>query len=423
MEIFQNLGTEIETQWREQNYDEAVFADIATAALSGADLLNKVSVWEIAAWTLNQTRLPEQRDLSAKFGDPPITLFNAPRFHIDIYFWLEGTTAIHQHGFCGAFQVFLGSSLHSTFEFETRERVNFHTAVGETKLESCELLKLGDVRPIRGGKVYIHSLFHLDYPSATIVVRTYRSPIELPQFDYRKPSLAIDPFFEEPTTVKKQQTISMLLRVNAPETDEMIDNLLAESDFQTSFHLLSAIKANLGGRMDDFFQLDAGKNRFNRFLETVGRKHPNQADVFPRVFAEAERQQEIVNRRTFVTDPDLRYFLALLLNVEGRERILALVEERAPAQNPLDTILDWTLALSETKVLGSKLPNALGIADFNDDYLFVLEGLLKNESIETMQAKVNADYPAHYAIEFVPKIPQYAAALQSSPLFHALFAA
>src|SRR5947209_9986100 len=105
MEIFATLGAELESQWRKQNYDEAVFASIAADGLRRADLPARVSAWDVVAWSLQQTELPRQRDLQAKFGDPPITLYSGPRFHIDLYFWFEGTTAIHQHAFCGAFQV------------------------------------------------------------------------------------------------------------------------------------------------------------------------------------------------------------------------------------------------------------------------------------------------------------------------------
>ena len=45
--------------------------------------------------------LPEQMDVEAAFGNPPVTLFAGLRFHIDVYFWLDGTTEIHQHAFAG----------------------------------------------------------------------------------------------------------------------------------------------------------------------------------------------------------------------------------------------------------------------------------------------------------------------------------
>ena len=108
MELFQKLGEEIEALWRAKNYNEEDLPEIAAEALKQARLPEKVSAWDVLAWTMEQTVLPEQKDARASFGDPPITLYAAPRFHIDVYFWFEGTTAIHQHSFCGAFQVLHG---------------------------------------------------------------------------------------------------------------------------------------------------------------------------------------------------------------------------------------------------------------------------------------------------------------------------
>jgi hypothetical protein len=422
MEIFQKLGAEVEKAWRDQNYDEADFPALAEKALLDADLPAKVSAWEIAAWALGESNLPVQRDLPGAFGDPPITLFNAARFYIDIYFWLEGTTSIHQHSFCGAFQVLLGSSIHCHYDFDIKERVNFHTAVGSTRLQSVRLLNVGDTQQIRGGSCYIHSLFHLDHPSATIVIRTLKANIEPPQFDYRKPHLALDPFYEESTLIKKQQTLSMLLRTNYAEVDSLVENLLEQSDFQTAFSLLSQLKHGLqSNRLAQVFQAEETKSRFERFFEIVRRRHGALAEILPAIFAEQERQQEIISRRQYVSDPELRFFLALLLNVEGKERIFSLIEERFPENNPVEKILDLTFELANTRILGSTLPNALGIADFGDDYLFVLEGLLKNKSVEQIEKEAREEFPADYAAEFVGKIPTHADTLRASPIFKSLF--
>lgn len=169
MQQFQTLGAEIEKIWRDDNYAENVFPQIAANALNEANLPEKISAWEVIEWTLNQTQLPEQKDLRGNFGDPPITIYNSPRFHIDVYFWLEGTTAIHQHGFCGAFQVLQGSSIHSWYEFDVQDKINTFTEIGEIKLNLCELLEVGDVQKISAGRQYIHGLFHLNQPSATLL--------------------------------------------------------------------------------------------------------------------------------------------------------------------------------------------------------------------------------------------------------------
>jgi len=393
MELFNNLGAEIEILWRDKNYDEAAFPEIAANALKSANLPAQVSAWDVIEWTMNQTVLPDQKDLPGKFGDPPITIYNSPRFHVDVYFWLEGTTAIHQHAFCGAFQVLLGSSIHSWYEFDRTEAVNTFTELGNINLKLCELLSVGDVQPINAGRQYIHGLFHLEQPSATIVVRTHKSPMFLPQFSYYKPFLAIDPFFEEANTTKKMQCVTTLIRSKHPRTDEFIADWLRLADFQTAFQILLMLRNYLrSNQIDQLFNLSASQSRFETFMEIVGERHGERANVFPKVFAHLEKLDEILRRRSYVTDPEHRFFLALLLNIEGREQIFSLVKERFPGSEPLDKVLDWTFDLSQTRVLGENIPNALGIADFDDTDLFILENLLQDKETDEIQTILETEY-------------------------------
>lgn len=393
MELFQTLGAEIERLWLDKNYDETVFPEIAANSLREAGLPEKISAWDVIDWTLNQTQLPVQQDVYGKFADPPITIYNAPRFHIDVYFWLEGTTAIHQHSFCGAFQVLHGSSLHSWYDFERSESINTFTEIGEINLKLCELLSIGDVQPIWAGKQYIHGLFHLEQPSATIVVRTHKSPMFLPQYSYHKPFLAIDPFFEEPNSLKKIQSITALIRSRHPDTDKFIANLLENSDFQTSFQILSTVRHYLqSNQIDQMFNLDAPQNRFDALIEVVKKRHGERANVFPKVFAHQAKVDEIVKRRSYITEPEHRFFLALLMNVEGRERIFSLVKQRFPDHEPIDKVLDWTYDLAQTRVVGLNIPNAVGIEGFGDLDLFILESLLKDMPDEEAENALESEY-------------------------------
>jgi len=402
MELFNQLGAEVELRWRERNYDETIFPEIAAEALREANLPAKVTAWEVVEWAMAQTVLPDQKDLPGRFGDPPITIHNSPRFHIDVYFWIEGTTAIHQHAFCGAFQVLHGSSIHSWYEFDRSEAINTFTEIGNINLRLCELLTVGDVQTINAGRQYIHGLFHLEQPSATIVVRTHRSPLHLPQFSYYKPFLAIDPFFEEPNTTKKMQCITAMIRVKHPQTDEFIANWLRTSDFQTSFQILSTVRSYLRfNQLDQFFNLSSPKDRFDTLIEVTRERHGERANVFTSVFRFLDRQDEIVRRRSYVTNAEHRFFLALLLNVEGRERIFSLVKERFPDSDPLDKVLDWSFELSQTRVLGEKVPNALGIPDFDDKDLFILEYLLQDKSEDEIR-KLAGEYGAG-ALENLPE--------------------
>ena len=64
MELFKQVGAELEAVWRAQDYDEAVFPALAAEALKKADLQSQVTPWEVVEWTLAQSELPRQKDPS-----------------------------------------------------------------------------------------------------------------------------------------------------------------------------------------------------------------------------------------------------------------------------------------------------------------------------------------------------------------------
>src|SRR6476619_5314943 len=240
MKAFQELGELVEKRWRSENYNEHVFPELAAQALTESNLPAQVDPWEIIRWVQGADSLPDQKDAEGRFGDPPITLYAGPRFYVDVYFWLDGTTSIHQHAFNGAFKVLLGSSIHSRYSFNEKRLINEHFCTGDIKLEEVQLLQLNDVRLIKPGRNFIHSLFHLERPSATITVRTEHTPSSALQWDYRKPYFASNPFYRNQVMAKKLQTIGLLVQMKHPEGDTMIGDMICASDFQTAYLALEA---------------------------------------------------------------------------------------------------------------------------------------------------------------------------------------
>ena len=423
MEEFQKLGALVESRWRTENYREQLFPEIAAQALAESDLPARVDPWEIIRWVQSADSLPQQYDVDGRFGNPPITLFSGPRFYIDVYYWLDGTTSIHQHSFTGAFQVLLGSSIHSRYSFREDQIINEHFSVGELALEEVQLLKLKDVRTIQPGRNFIHSLFHLDRPSATITIRTEHTPSAALQWDYRKPHFALDPFFRNPVMIKKLQTIGLLLGTKHKDADAMISDLVCSSDFQTAYLALAETYQQLqSNEMDALFGLSIGKDRFKAILEKCKSVHGALTDLVLPVLEEQERQMSIVHRRSTITKDSHRFFLALLLNITSREKILELVKQRHPDQEPVETILDWVEELGHTRVLGSKETNALGMPEFDDSYVFVLECLLEGLGLDEIKQKATAQYPAKDAAELISQVPTLMETLREAILFKSLLA-
>jgi hypothetical protein len=417
MKPFQEIGELVESRWRKENYSEEVFPELAAQALTESNLPAQVDAWEIIRWVQAANSLPDQKDVEGRFGDPPITLYSGPRFYVDVYFWLDGTTSIHQHAFTGAFQVLLGSSIHSRYSFAEKQLINENFCAGEIKLEEVQLLQLNDVRLIRPGRNFIHSLFHLERPSATITIRTEHTPSAALQWDYRKPHFATNPFFRNQVMAKKLQTIGLLLGMKHKDGDAMIGDMICSSDFQTAYFALEGFFHSVrNNQMDSLFGLSTGEDRFDSLMKRARSAHGELVDLIPAVLEEQVRQQNIVQRRATITGEEHRFFLALLLNIPSREKILELVKQRFPGTDPVEKILDWVEELAQTRVLGSKEPNALGIEGFDDDHVFVLEQLLRGKSIEEIRQLLKTDEFQRFA-GLDEKLETLASSLQNSPLF------
>jgi hypothetical protein len=393
MKFFEDLGSLVEGRWRDVNYDERAFPEIAAQALAETNPNRHQDPWDIIRWLHTTPQLPSQRDVEGRFGNPPITLYCSPRFHIDVYFWLDGTTSIHQHAFSGAFQVLLGSSVHSRYSFEHEQHINSHFSIGQVCLNSAELLAEGDIRTILPGRQFIHSLFHLDRPSATVTIRTYQTPDALPQYDFLKPYIALDSSFKDESTIKKVQSVILLLAMKHPEADSFTGDLVSCSDFQTSFLALRAAHECLTtNALQNVFHLNTGEERFHALLQRARSKHGHLVDVVLPVISETRRQQDILNRRTYMTTSEHRFFLALLLNVPHRTNVLELVKRRFRDRDPVDIIADWVMELSTTRLLGSREPNVLGVDGLDDEHLFVVRCLLEGLSREEVKEALRREY-------------------------------
>lgn len=386
--FFSEMGTVVEEKWRDAGYDAAKFPEIAAAALARFNAPERIDPIRLLQSIESGAVLARQQDAEGNFSNLPLTVFNSTRFFIDIYFWLHGTTVIHQHAFAGAFQVLSGSSLHGHYDFRPKRAVSPYFAIGNLSLKKSELLSKGDIKQIIAGRDYIHSLFHLDNPSTTITIRSIGLPNAQPQFVYLKPGIAYDPFFQDPGILKRTQIANVLLGMHHPKADKIIKNMLSRADMHTSFELLSTSHSHLShDESTRFAGLSDKPQTWESLLETVRDKHGAAADLFANALSELRRQMGLIERRRYITTPELRFLLALLLNVQGRKRILRLVRQRYPEQQPVETILDWVEELSRIKSHDGST-NALDLEGFDDVDLQIVECLMKGNSLTSAQAEL-----------------------------------
>src|SRR5204863_2569262 len=81
--------------------------------------------------------------------------------------------------------------------------------------------------------------------------------------------------------------------------------------------------------------------------------HGNLADYLVHVVQRAKRIRSIVASRNSVKDSDLRFFLALLLNLPSRTWIFRLIEERFPEETPQDLCLRWLQRIGDEEKLSN----------------------------------------------------------------------
>jgi hypothetical protein len=249
------------------------------------------------------------------------------------------------------------------------------------------------------------------------------TPSAAVQYFYLKPYFALDPFFKNAVLTKKLQTIPLLLGMKHKHADAMIGDLVCSSDFHTAYLVLAeTFKQLQSNEMDSLFGLSTGKDRFKDILKRCKAIHGDLTDLILPSLEEHERQSSIIQRRGTITTEAHRFFLALLLNVTNREKVLELVQQRYPNQDPVETILDWVEELGRTRVLGSKETNALGMPEFDDSYVFVLECLLQGLNLDEINQKATAQYPPENAAELITQIPALAETLKGATLFKALLA-
>ena len=232
-------------------------------------------------------------------------------------------------------------------------------------LTRIELLEMGRTVPIISGRKCIHSLFHLDTPSITVVVRTQHDPGTGPQFNYLPPHIAMDPIFSDTLTMRRKQLLDMLEQTQAPAYAKLVMEMIAELDFERGFHVLKHCMGHLQ-------YLGAWEKALGAFQK----KHGVLAAGVPATLEEGVRRETIEALRSRVTEPEHRFFLALLMNVTTRADLFALIAQRFPREEPAEIILRWLIEMTEVSgsgitVLDASFPATLGIAIEKQPDLFM----------------------------------------------------
>jgi hypothetical protein len=331
--FFEELGRTVLERWKRENFSLLKFPEIARAALAKRPPAKHL---DLAALMRDFLLNDDQRfQTDSDFGEPELVVYKHPRFYIQILFWLDGTTAIHQHEFSGAFHVMHGWSIHAHYEFEKARSVTPYLRVGNLRMKKLELLESGCTVAIASGQRTIHSLFHLDSPSVTVVVRTQHDPGTGPQFNYLPPHVAVDPHFSDRLTMRRQQLLDVLEQTRDTGYVTLVTEMISDLDFERGFSILY----HCMGYLHELEQWEP-------VLKAFQKKHGALAAGVAATLKEDARRSVIKGLRSTIVEPEHRFFLALLMNAPTRADLLALVAQRFAKESPSAVVLRWVNELA-----------------------------------------------------------------------------
>lgn len=330
---FSRLGKDVSSRWGAGGRTEAGLVDAAEAAMCSLGFPPGLDAATVLEEVAREGVLPPQ-DKNDPFGQPPILMYAQDDLYIQALFWMEGTTAIHDHGFAGSFGVLEGSSLHITYDFDVQEQIgDDRLLLGDLRPRHAEVLTPGAVRRIEPGSGFIHALFHLEMPTVSIVVRNQQSRES--QFDYRFPGIAFDAWGSGQTWDKRLQSLFALDRVDSGRAFSLASEMVETLPLREAWVLLDRwVKAH--SRSDSSLDL----------VDVLARRAPSMAGALGVAVEHALAQQRILRRRALLKGFHQRSFLALMANLATVEFTLDLIGQLAPGRAPNETLFDWTEELS-----------------------------------------------------------------------------
>jgi hypothetical protein len=253
----------------------------------------------------------------SRFSDLQLMLHVEDDFVVQLLFWTNATTSIHDHFFAGAFRVVEGSSLHCNYRFDQAGGAGAF-GWGRLELVDAELLHTGDVRTVHFAPRTIHSVFHLEVPSVSLLIASSLVHPGERQREYVGGRLAVDMAVDDHLLTKRLQALKIVAA-----TSPLLPHLeifLRGADARSLHACLVALDPEIS-RLDDG---ERGE------VERVVRKHPQAEPVLAAVRTEKVVSRLMLMRRR-MRDPLARFVLAMIVNVPEPERWPDLLARRAGA--------------------------------------------------------------------------------------------
>ncbi len=327
-DYFAELGRTLDRRWRAAHRDEEALAPIAAEALAEMPPRDAFDPFALARAFLEPGRASaRQLAPTGAFGQPAITVHHGQGFVIDVYFWINCLSAIHNHPFCGAFTLLEGHSLHSVWRYTERARFGPGASLGALTHQGVELLDAGAVVPFsRVERPLIHTLMHVPRPSVSMVVRTVKA---LEYFRYLPPGVCLAMSDPDDDVARQLGLLAMLRASGRDDYPDALCDLLANADAETALRALFATQTGA--------PRDALRDRVDA---AVRARFGDDASVIFAALDEAARVAEVDAVRAELTSDEDRFVASLMLCASTRAQALSLTRQRF-GDDPAARLASW----------------------------------------------------------------------------------
>lgn len=332
MDYFKEIGEKLSARCGEGELGEN-FPELAAEVLAEIPVPADIGIEFMANWALGRNHLPEQVNFHSGFGEPPLVVYEEPRFFAEVLFWFHGRTSIHGHGFYGAYQVLAGYSVEAEFAFHRNEEPVPGIQVGELEPTGLRLITPGDITQILPEEAFIHTVMHMGNPSLTLVIRNRG---ELVQYDYAMNGLGIDAYQDSQTHVRQAQVLSAYYAAN-PEgfAPRFLEFLSAGSA-----HRLTRILKEMEHELDPEFLV-------GEIRELAVARFGSVGELIIDSLTRTLRGNMIWDEVAGTEDPAMQLRMALLDLFPENQDLLTVVSKTFPDRDPNDVLETWADTVSQ----------------------------------------------------------------------------
>jgi hypothetical protein len=169
-DLFAALAHEVDDRWVDRA-DDAAFTHATTEVLADADLPSRLPVAAALTYLAAGAELPAVLPGENEYGQPTVTVWRCPDFHVEVIVWSLGAISLHDHVNAGAFVPLAGTRFHTHFDFTPTGSWAEAFTVGDLARHGAEVLRPGDARGIVPGNAFLHDLVFCDERCVTVSIR------------------------------------------------------------------------------------------------------------------------------------------------------------------------------------------------------------------------------------------------------------